>query len=174
MPQKTTTYDILISCPSDVAPYVEYIKRAVNSFNNGYGKNCNISLRTRYWKDDGFSESGGMPQDLLNKQLVDDADMGVAVFWTRFGTKTQNYGSGSEEEIEKMISDKKQMFIYFMGKAVELSEINTREIEKINRFKEKYKDRGVYYDVNNEVELEQKFRDHLERYFGRYVKKKSK
>lgn len=173
MPQNTITYDVLISCPSDMDQYVIYIKQAINNFNNDYGKEHHINLRTLYWKDDGFSESGGTPQALLNCQIVDNADMGVAVFWTRFGTKTQNYGSGSEEEIERMIASNKQMFIYFMNKEVSINELDLAELTKIKKFKKKYTNRGIYYSVSNETELEQKLKKDLEGYFRkRAIKKK--
>ena len=32
-----------------------------------------------------------------------DCDAAVAIFWTKFGTPTDKYGSGTEEEIEEML-----------------------------------------------------------------------
>lgn len=173
MPQKTITYDILVSCPSDVKQYIIYVKEAISKFNNGYGKEHGVGLRTLYWEDDSFSESGGIAQELLNAQIVDGADMAIAVFWTRFGTKTQHYGSGSEEEIEKMLGDKKQVFVYFLSKGTtKISEINPKELNKVNIFKKKYKGKGIYFNVNDEMELKQKINDDLENYFRKKVKKK--
>jgi len=38
---------------------------------------------------------GDRPQAIINKQLVDDADILVAVFWTKLGTATGAAMSGS-------------------------------------------------------------------------------
>ena len=40
---------------------------------------------------------GGKPQALLNEQFVNKCDAAVAIFWTRFGSPTDEYGSGTEE-----------------------------------------------------------------------------
>lgn len=173
MPQRTTTYDILISCPSDVDEYVRYIKQAVSKFNNGFGKDNKLSLRTLYWKDDSFAESGGAPQDLLNDQLVANADLNVAVFWKRFGKKTKNYGSGSEEEIENMIKDQKQVFIYFLNKGpAHMSDLDDAELTKIRKFKKRYEGKGIYFEVADEQKLKDKFEHDLEAYFRKKLKKK--
>lgn len=49
MPTKITVYDLLISCPSDVSPYVEYLKTAIYYFNDHYGRRNNIGIRPIYW-----------------------------------------------------------------------------------------------------------------------------
>lgn len=152
---------------------VGYIKQAISNFNNSFGKDNKLSLRTLYWKDDSFAESGGAPQDLLNDQLVANADLNVAVFWKRFGKKTQNYGSGSEEEIENMIRDQKQVFVYFLNKGpAYMSDINGSELAKIRRFKRKYEGKGIYVEVADEQQLKERFEHDLEEYFRKKLKKK--
>ena len=124
MPKNTRTYDLLISCPADVKDFVEILEKEIEHFNNYFGRFNDIIVRTRYWYKDAFSEIGKAPQETLNKQIVDNSDMILAVFWTRFGTPTENYGSGTEEEIERMISDKKQVFLYFLDKPINPSKLD--------------------------------------------------
>lgn len=158
-------YDILISCPGDVAPCVPVLKDAIHNFSQLYGRNHNITVTPRYWKDDAFAESGGKPQELLNRQLVDDSDMAVVVFWTRFGTPTDNYGSGVEEEIERMLCSGKQVFLYFFDKPISPGSIDWEGYRKIENFKKKYESRGIYKIVKDEQELKSQFSADLERYF---------
>ena len=108
-----TAYDLLISCPSDVVDYLEILKESVESFNRTFGAINNIEVVTKHWSTDSYPETGDKPQELLNKQFVRECDAAVALFWTRFGTPTDKYGSGTEEEIEEMLSTGKQVFIYF-------------------------------------------------------------
>lgn len=60
----------------------------------------------------------------------------------------------------------KQVFVYFLEKAISPSMINIREIKKIEDFKKKYKNKGIYYAVENERELEIQIKDGLEHYFN--------
>ena len=118
MSKKITVFDLLISCPSDVEKYVDMLEKEVYRFNNLFGRTCNVIIRTRHWSKDSYPEFGNHPQELINKQIVESSDMLLAVFWTRFGTLSQNYGSGTEEEIEKMLSMKKQVFVYFLNSPI--------------------------------------------------------
>ena len=63
MPKRITVYDVLISCPSDVGEYIDSIKRGVYRFNSTHGEYRGIILRTKYWKDDSFAQSGGKAQE---------------------------------------------------------------------------------------------------------------
>lgn len=118
MAKNVTQYDLLISCPGDVQSEVEIIKQIVDDFNERYSDTLGISLRARHWKKSSYAQSGGKPQALLNEQFVKQCDAAVAVFWTRFGTPTDEYGSGAEEEIELMLGADKQVFMYFSDKPI--------------------------------------------------------
>lgn len=160
-----TVYDLLISCPSDVSNYVEILKESVESFNRVFGALNNIEVAIKHWSTDSFPESGDKPQELLNKQFVRDCDVAVAIFWTRFGTPTDNYGSGTEEEIEEMLSADKQVFMYFLDEPINPSEVDVKQYQKVLDFREKYKDRGVYAVVTNKNDFQRQFTNHLSLYF---------
>lgn len=165
MPSKIEVYDLLISCPSDVSDFVDIIEKEVNHFNNYYGRTNNVIIRTRHWSKDSFSEAGGNPQEILNKQIVDSSDMAIGVFWTRFGLPTENYGSGTEEEISRMIETKKQVFLFFLDKEICPSELDFDQYQKVKTFREKYQNKGIYFVVKDEKALATKFRENLELYF---------
>lgn len=114
---------------------------------------------------DSYPQSGDKPQELLNKQFVRECDAAVAIFWTKFGTPTDRYGSGTEEEIEEMLSSNKQVFMYFLDAPVNPSSVDMEQYKKVQAFKEKYKDRGIYFIVRDEQELRQLFTNHLGMHF---------
>lgn len=169
MPNNITVYDLLISCPSDVAEYVDMLEKEVLHFNNFFGRFNNVIIRTRHWSKDSYSESGN-PQELLNKQIVDSSDLALAVFWTRFGTPTENYGSGTEEEIERMLAMGKQVFLYFLDKPVCPSKINQEQYKKIQTFINKHKNEGIFFNVPDEKALANKFRENLGLYFDSIIR----
>ncbi len=169
MIKAVSVYDVLISCPGDVAPFVDLIENAIGKFNNFYGRENNIILRPISWKNNAFPQFGANPQKILNKQIVDTSDFIVAVFWTRFGTKTEDYGSGTEEEIERMISSGKQVFLYFLDKPAKPSSIDLIQYEKIREFREKNKEKGLFFILENEASLQNAFREHLELYIDSII-----
>ena len=170
MPNNIIVYDWLISCPADVAEYVDMLEKEVLHFNNFFGRSNNIIVRTRHWSKDSYSEFGNPPQELLNKQIVDSSDLALGVFWTRFGTPTENYGSGTEEEIERMLAMGKQVFLYFLDKPVCPSQINQEQYKKIQTFMNKHKNEGIFFSVPDEKTLANKFRENLELYFDSIIR----
>lgn len=169
MAKKITVYDILISCPSDVSEYVNLLEKQITTFNSFYGRSNDVIVRCSYWMRDTYSEFGDSPQELVNKQIVDSSDMIVAVFWTRFGTETEHYGSGTEEEIERMLSMKKQVFLYFLDKPVSLSQVDFEQYAKIQQFMEKHKNEGIFFSVPDEDALSKKFLANLMLYFDSII-----
>lgn len=160
-----TAYDLLISCPGDVLRYAEVVKECVDIFNHTLGKNNNVQIMPKHWSIDSFPQSGDKPQELLNKQFVRDCDAAVAIFWTKFGTPTDKYQSGTEEEIEEILSSGKQVFLYFVDAQINPSEMDLEQFKKVKEFKERYKDRGIYCIVKNEEDFRRQFYNHLTMYF---------
>jgi CheY-like chemotaxis protein len=173
-----TAYDLLVSCPSDIQQFVPLLEATIWDFSRHWGRNNDVVVRMMHWQSDSFSHFGGHPQELLNDQIVDSCDLAVAVFWTRFGTATQEYGSGTEEEIEQILGSRRQLFPYFMDKPLAPSQIDSDEYKRVMAFRSKHKDNGIYGTVADEQELANTFRQQLEMYFqseiaGPAIKKQS-
>ncbi len=163
MPQNVTQYDLLISCPGDIKEELEVINRTVQKFNDQFSDTLGISIRTRHWSKNSYPQSGGKPQALLNEQFVKKCDAAVALFWTRFGTPTDEYGSGTEEEIEIMLDAGKQVFLYFSDKPIPPSETDWEGYQKVQAFKQKYN--GIYFSYCTAEDFESSFYAHLTQYF---------
>lgn len=160
-----TQYDLLISCPGDIKEEIEIINRTVQNFNDQFSDTLGISIRTRHWSKNSYPQSGGKPQTLLNEQFVKKCDAAVALFWTRFGTPTDEYGSGTEEEIEIMLNAGKQVFLYFSEKPIPPFKMDTEGYKKVQALKEKYQKRGIYSGYSSNEEFEKSFYAHLTMYF---------
>jgi nucleoside 2-deoxyribosyltransferase len=165
MPQNVTLYNLLISCPGDVKEEVTLIESSVDEFNEYYADTLGITIKTRHWSKSSYAQSGGKPQALLNEQFVDKCDAAVAIFWTKFGSPTDEYGSGTEEEIERMLQSGKQVFMYFSDKPISPSQMNDEGYKKIQAFREKYKDRGIYFTYSSNEEFKKLFFAHLSMFF---------
>lgn len=165
MAKNITQYDLLISCPGDIQSEVEVIEQSVTRFNEQFSDSLGIAIRARYWKKSAYAQSGGKPQDLLNNQFVKDCDAAVALLWTRFGTPTDKYGSGTEEEIELMLDAGKQVFMYFSDKPIPPSQYDAHEYARVQAFREKYKNSGIFFSYSSDDELSKFFFAHLTKYF---------
>lgn len=164
-----TVYDLLLSCPGDVQDLKDTIDACVKSFNASIGEVNNIRIELKHWSTNSFSQSGDKPQNILNRQFVDDCDLCVALLGIRFGTPTDNYDSGTEEEIEIMLEQNKQVFLYFVERNVDPSKMDLDQYKKVQEFKNKYTDKGVYTVVKSAEELRSSFQNALSLYFIKLV-----
>ncbi|WP_205609991.1 hypothetical protein [Clostridium botulinum] len=160
-----TIYDLLLSCPGDVIDLKKIVKECVDEFNRLYGNINNIKIEVKHWSTDSYPQSGGSPQEILNNQFIHKCDVCVALFANKFGTPTDGYDSGTEEEIEDMISSGKQVFLYFIERPVDSSTIDIDQLAKVRSFKEKYSGRGIYWTIKNDEEFRKSFLNHLTLYF---------
>ena len=164
-----TVYDMLLSCPGDVLDLKGTIDACVKSFNASIGEVNNIRIELKHWSTDSFSQFGDKPQNILNKQFIDDCDLCVALLGIRFGTPTDNYDSGTEEEIEKMLAQGKQVFLYFVERNVDPNRIDVEQYKKVQEFKKRYTDKGAYTVVKSGEELRTVFQNALFLYFIKLV-----
>jgi hypothetical protein len=164
MPKSLTQYDLLVSCPGDIKEELTIIGEVVERFNEDYADVLNMSIRIRHWHKSGYAQSGGKPQALLNEQFIKNCDAAIAIFWTRFGTPTDDYGSGTEEEIALMTEAGKQVFVYFSEVPVSLGNDNS-QYERIKEFKTRYSESGLYYTYEAYETFRRIFTAHLAKYF---------
>ena len=174
MPREgVTIYDILLSCPSDVSNLKDIVKECIDDFNRMYGNINNIKLDLKHWSTDAYPQSGGSAQKLLNSQFIHDCDACIALLGTRFGSPTDRYDSGTEEEIEDMISSDKQVFMYFIEKQVDPSSIDFKQYSKVRDFKDKYisDSKGIYWTIKDDYEFKKQLTNHLSLHFLNLITK---
>lgn len=159
-------FTLLISCPSDVNDEFKIIRETVDVFNSSIGRVNDAKIGLSHWSKDSYPQSGGQPQKLLNEQFVLTCDAAVAVFWTRFGTPTDEYGSGTEEEIEELIKSGKQVFLYFSDRLVNPSTIDREQYDKVTAFKDRYKERGIYGTYSDLDTFKRNLLNHLTLHFA--------
>ena len=160
-----TQYQVLISCPGDINAEHEIITQVINDFNKLFGRDNKVSLVPINWKTDSYPKLGNKPQDILNKQIVDDCDAAIAIFWTRFGSPTDNYGSGTEEEIDRLIESGKQVFLYFSNAAIAPANIDSNQLNKVREYRKRMESRGLFCVYSNPDEFRTILTRHLALHF---------
>lgn len=164
-------YDLLLSYPSDLKELTPLIKGALTEFNNHYGREHGLVIRPIHWQDDAYPTFESSAQVAINKQIADSCDILLACFWTRFGSPTEGYGSGTEEEIERARLSGRQVFLYFLEKPVSPSMLNPAQYQAIADFRKRCKSESLYFTVEDEHRLVSDFRQKLELFFAAELKK---
>jgi len=155
-------YSVLISCPTDIKDEISIVNEVVNQWGEINNKSLNCTVTVSHWSVDSYPESGERAQQLVNRQIVTDADIIVGIFWSHFGTSTGLARSGTEEELRLGLKLEKDIMLYFSEIPIPNHLINKDELIKINLFKEEYKSIGVYWTFNS---LEN-FKSVFTRHFG--------
>lgn len=143
---------VMISSPGDTADEVEAVKGALHGWNGSRAENAQAVLLPRFWKTDAVPQldaNGG--QSVINSQLVDDADIIIALFDSRLGQATDTAVSGTAEEIERAASTGKPVHVWFsdepFGRKADLD-----ELARLQKFREELEHKGllgVYADLND-------------------------
>jgi hypothetical protein len=98
---------------------------------------------------------------VINSQIIDEADLIVAIFWSRFGTPTGVASSGTEEEVRRAIAQKKRVFLYFSDLEPLPPDADNRQLERLNAFRREMRDKGLVWSFKNRSELKNQFQRHL-------------
>lgn len=108
--------DILVASPGDAGDYREIARRVIGEWNTN-NKSSEVHLNFLGWENAGLNNSSSI-QDLLNSQLLGEADYAIVVFHSRIGTETENYVSGTVEELQRLTQAGKVASIYFSNKPI--------------------------------------------------------
>jgi hypothetical protein len=155
-------YAVLISCPTDIKDEISIINEVVNRWNEINSKRLDCTVTVAHWSVDSYPESGERAQQLVNRQIVTEADVIVGIFWSHFGTPTGLARSGTEEELRLGLELEKNIMLYFSEIPIPNHLINEDELIKINLFKEEYKSIGIYWIFNSLENFKSVFTRHFD------------
>ena len=143
MPVSTQTYRVLIGSPSDVSEERDIAEAVVHHWNEQHAIVQGITLLPVRWEKYVHPETGVRPQDAINRQIVQDCDILVALFWTRLGKDTGVAASGTVEEIDQFVDAGKHAMLYFSNRPIDPNKIDTDQHQKLKDFKKKTYDTAL-------------------------------
>lgn len=161
MPYTTTVVRILIASPSDVSAERDAVSEVISNWNVSHSRDYGITLVPVRWETHATPELGERPQAIINRQLVDDCDALVGVFWARLGTPTGVAESGTAEEIERFRARGKHVLLYFSGAPVEQSKLDPGEYARLQEYKARLRSQGLFDTYSSVPELREKLLRHL-------------
>jgi len=136
-------YKIFLASPSDVAKERQVARDTINKWNELHSEETGIILQAIGWETHSFSSMGDRAQGVLNKQILQDADFLIGMFWTRIGTPTGDHESGTLEEIKEHIDAGKPAMICFSDQPVQMGSVEQEQYNKLMEFKKECYEKGL-------------------------------
>lgn len=132
---KAEIYRVFIASPSDLAEERQIATDAINEWNTLHATAEAVVLLPVKWETHATPRAGIRPQEAVNEDLVETADILVGMFWTKFGTNTGIAESGTVEEINQFVAASKPAMLYFSRRPIDPNAINLRQQTKLRAFK---------------------------------------
>lgn len=162
MSYHSTVFNVMIASPGDVASERSIIRDVIYEWNAVHSKSRQIVLLPTGWESHSSPEMGANPQEIINSQILDKCDLLIGVFWTRIGTPTTEYASGTVEEIEKHIELGKPAMLYFSGQPVAMDSVDIEQYSELQKFKKSCQSRSLYEIYDSHTDFKEKFYRHLQ------------
>lgn len=160
MAYQATILNVMIASPSDVAEERQLVRDAIYEWNAIHSKQFSVMLNPIGWETHVAPEMGNRPQEIINKRILENSDILIGIFWTRLGTETGEYVSGTVEEISKHIASQKLASLYVCDKPIPPSQI-TEQYQKLQVQIKEWMPSGVIDFYNDLSNFKQKIKDHL-------------
>jgi hypothetical protein len=121
-----------------------------------YGQQFGAVVVPMNWELHAAAEHGVRPQASLNTQLVDVADIVIAIFWHRLGSPTGEAESGTVEEIDKAHANGAYVAILRCARDANPRELDPAQLQKLNEFCKRSESNSLMLDYNDAGGLAQR------------------
>jgi hypothetical protein len=168
MSYNATVLNVMIASPSDVEKERRIAREVVHEWNSVNSQDRAIVLMPVGWETDSSPSMAARPQEILNRQVLQNCDLLIAVFWTRIGTPTAKSVSGTAEEINEHIHAGKPAMIYFSSVPVVPDSIDSEQYAALKGFHDDLMNRGLIESYDTLSEFRGKLTRHLAQTVIRY------
>lgn len=162
MSYTATVFKCMIASPSDVSAERSVVREVLHEWNVVNADSRKVVLLPVGWETHSVPEMGDRPQSVINKQVLRGCDLLVGVFWTRIGTATGEYESGTVEEIEEHIAAGRPAMLYFSAAPVVPDSIDPDQYARLQAFKKSCRDRGLLESYNDVSDFRAKLHRQLQ------------
>ncbi len=168
MPRNESIIGVFVASPSDVAEERKALESIAYELNKTWSKNLNLRLDLIKWETDTYPGFGDYSQDVINKQITDEYDVFIAIFWSKIGSPTQIADSGTMEEFDRAYQKFKEnkssidILVYFKDQAIPPSKMDFEQLQKLHELKTRLGEKGgLYWTFDSTEDFESLLRGHL-------------
>ncbi|GAA0470632.1 hypothetical protein Ade02nite_33810 [Paractinoplanes deccanensis] len=144
---------VLIASPSDVAAERDALRQTLWEFNDEHAAALQVILLPVLWETHSRADLGSHPQDLLDTQIVDSADMVIGIFWTKIGSLLPDGTAATVHELERVVSAGKPGVLCFSNQPVVPSSIDPKQYSAVQDFKSRAQTWGIYREYSSVEQL---------------------
>lgn len=148
-------FRVAIASPSDVEQEREIAVRTLQDWNDQHSHTSGCVLLPIRWETHATPQVG-RPQEVINREVVDQSDLLIGIFWTRIGTPTGAADSGTLEEIQRASAQGKRVMLFFSKAKQSPDSIDLAQLQQLRDFKSKIQDRALIDTFSDQVELRDK------------------
>ena len=159
---RATVLKVNIASPGDVAEERRIVTEAIHRWNDANADARQLLFQPVKWETHSTPQLGNPPQTIINRQLLDEADIVIGIFGTRIGTPTEEYVSGTVEEIKKHVAAGKTAKIYFSDVPIAPSAVNAAQYASVQKFREECQSTGLYATFSSHEQFRNDFSHHLD------------
>jgi hypothetical protein len=152
---------VLVASPGDTSDGRDLVERAINGWNRDRARRQRVVLLPVRWEADAVPELGVDGQSVINRQLVDECDVVVALFHSRLGAPTPRAISGTVEEIERARERGVPVHVYFSEMPIPRN-VDPDELKRLNEYRSMLQGQGLLGSYVSLDDLAAKVRTALE------------
>src|SRR5947209_1872859 len=162
-------FRVVVASPSDVSAERNHLQEVVNELNLTVAPSLRCRIELCRWETDarpGFHIQG--PQGLIDSILnIEDCDVFVGIFWTRFRTPVFDGKSGTEHEFNRAYKSWRQtgrpeILFYFNEKPYVLrTEQELDQVRRIIKFRSEFPIEGLWWTYKGTQKFKKLLRQHL-------------
>ena len=160
MARGSLVLSVLIASPSDVGKERDVVTGVIHEWNAVHSRRMGISLEPIRWETHTFPASGERPQEIIDKQIVDNCDFVVGIFGVRLGTPTGEAQSGTIEEIERLRKQGKHVSLYFSNAPVPRG-ADQQQLQALQEYQEARSKDTLYGTFASSEDFQRQFSRHL-------------
>ncbi len=147
-PETVRIIRVFVSSPSDVAEERKALDEVVARINRTDGAERKARLEVWKWEEDSVPQIGPEPQEVIDRQLP-PYDIYLGIMKHRFGTRTGQYGSGTEKEFNDALNrwgkfGKPWILFYFSREVIDPEKQDLSQCAKVQRFRKKLEKKGLH------------------------------
>jgi CRISPR/Cas system CSM-associated protein Csm2 small subunit len=173
MPRPVQQLTVFVASPGDVEPERARVENAVREVNLNLlssSQDSIIQLALVRWETHAYPSFGQDPQAVINAQIGTEYDIFIGILWSRVGTPTPRFPSGTLEEFwaayKKWQSDRTSvtLMIYFKDEPLSPSQLDTSQLAQVQSFKKELSSAGgLHWTFKTVDDFETIVRLHLTR-----------
>jgi hypothetical protein len=152
---------VMIASPDDVAEERKIVTGAIYRWNDTNASMRRLVLLPIKWEIENTLPLGVSAQTVINRQLLDDADIVIGIFGTPIGTPTEQYISGTVEEIKKHVAAGKTAKVYFSEVRIAQKKVDQNRYALVQKFREELNGSGLSATYQSMEQFRDDFEHHL-------------